>query len=210
MSRSGSNHPFQRASGTLSSGAAWGKPTPRGLLNDFTRGLGQQMFFWGRDVVAERNLLLCHGFEKRRSSGLQGTSCYRKRWNGGWIELHGACAGWYPIAEGTTGFLYIRADQHCYVHAERTPVIPGRYDYSRLDSRDVDRLLPAARCFATWLIEYESWIGDHLAPTHRANCFRMLSRLPSARPWLAPSSAKRWFAAFAVGDSSLTRSRLWK
>lgn len=184
--------------------------TPRGLLNDFTRGLGQQMFFWGRDVLEDGNLLLCHGFEKARSRGLQGTSCYRKHWNDGRLELHGACAGWYPLSRSESGFLFIRADRRCYVHGEPEPVIPGRYDYSRLDSQDLDRVMPAARTFAAWLLEYESWIATRGRPAHRTDCFRLFSRLPASRPWLRPSAAMRWFAAFAEDDPSLTRSRCWQ
>ena len=64
----------------------------RGLLNDFTRALGQQMFYWGRDVLTGRNLLLEAGFEKRVSMGLQGTSCYRLPWGGSGVLVppHGS------------------------------------------------------------------------------------------------------------------------
>jgi hypothetical protein len=101
----------------------------RGHLNDLTTGLGQQMFFWGRDVLTRGNLLLKHGFEKRRSKGLQGTSCYSKPWEDGVIELHGACAGWYPYESGQCGFLFIRNAKRCYIHHRSKPVIPGEYDF---------------------------------------------------------------------------------
>lgn len=65
------------------------------------------MYFWGRDVLHEGHLLLRYGFEKRPSTGLQGTSCYSKAWQKGMIELHGACAGWYPDSTGQEGFLFI-------------------------------------------------------------------------------------------------------
>ncbi|HYF36735.1 MAG TPA: hypothetical protein VD994_15680 [Prosthecobacter sp.] len=51
----------------------------RVLLGDFTKALRQQMFFWGRDVMAQGKLLLQYGFQKFASPGLQGTSCYRLR-----------------------------------------------------------------------------------------------------------------------------------
>ena len=36
-----------------------------GLLNDFSKGLGQHLFYWGHDVVHPRGNLLCEfGFEK--------------------------------------------------------------------------------------------------------------------------------------------------
>jgi len=56
----------------------------RALLRDYTDLLGQQMYFWGRDVIHPRVNLLCeNGFEKRKSEGLEGTSCYRKQLSGG-------------------------------------------------------------------------------------------------------------------------------
>ena len=68
----------------------------RVLLGDLKAALLQQMFFWGRDVMAGGNLLTAHGFMKLPSLGLKGTSCYRLDYHDGVIELHGACAGWYP------------------------------------------------------------------------------------------------------------------
>ena len=65
---------------------------------------GSPVFFWGRDVVhPDGNLLVRQGFSKSPSAGLQGTSCYGLDWQGGRIELHGACAGWYP-RDGGEGF----------------------------------------------------------------------------------------------------------
>lgn len=184
--------------------------TSRGLLNDFTRGLAQQMFFWGRDVVSSGNLLLGYGFERRPSAGLQGTSCYRKSWCDGCIELHGACAGWYPSKDEADGLLFIRTDRRCYAHEQREPVIPGRYEYSCLHTRDVERVLAAARAFASWLVEYESWIFTRDSASHRGACFRMYSRLPTVRPWLPPDAARRWFASFACNDPALRRSRSYR
>jgi len=83
----------------------------RALLRDFTALLGQQMFFWGRDVLYPQGNLLCeNGFEKRESKGLKGTSCYRKYLDGcNFIELHGACAGHYVGSEDAgANFIYIR------------------------------------------------------------------------------------------------------
>lgn len=132
----------------------------RGLLNDFTRALGQQMFYWGRDVLTGRNLLLEAGFEKRVSMGLQGTSCYRLPWRGGFIELHGACAGWYAPLDGreAPGFLFIRTDRRCYAHDETLAVVPGRYDYATLRSSSLAEVMEGARFFARWLTGYEQWV----------------------------------------------------
>ncbi|MGC6467726.1 MAG: hypothetical protein ACON5N_19260 [Akkermansiaceae bacterium] len=71
------------------------------VLRDLANGLQQQMFFWGQDVVRpERNLLVEQGFSRSPSRGLKGTSCYRREWQGGHVELYGSCAGWYGEERG--------------------------------------------------------------------------------------------------------------
>lgn len=181
----------------------------RGHLNDFTQALGQQMFFWGRDVLYGSNLLLKYGFEKLPSAGLQGTSCYRKPWLKGFIELHGACAGFYDSSLSCPGFLFIRSDKRCYTHHLQSPVVPGRYDYECLKSGDVKELLEAGRKFAAWLVDYEQWVIHFCCDQHRQECFRMFNRLPTSRPWLSPDLALQWLCLFAEGSPTLERARVW-
>lgn len=180
----------------------------RGILNDFTHALGQQMFFWGRDVLYERNLLLDYGFEKHRSAGLQGTSCYRAPWKEGFVELHGACAGWYGATPFSPGFLFIRSDKRCYAHRLSSPVVPGRYDHASLSSGNVKEVLEAGRTFAGWLVHYEEWILSFCCEKHRQECFRMFSRLPTSRPWLPPEKALPWLSLFAQNSPHIRRARL--
>lgn len=183
----------------------------RGHMNDFTQALGQQMFFWGRDVLYAGNLLLKYGFEKHPSPGLQGTSCYRKGWGQGYIELHGACAGWYAESDTSQcpGFLYIRSDKRCYTHRQREPVVPGRYDYAHLQSGHVGELLEAGRHFASWLVDYENWVLRFCCEQHRQACFRMFSQLPTSKPWRAPEKALQWLSLFAEASPGLKRARKW-
>jgi hypothetical protein len=185
-------------------------PYTRGHLNDFTAALGQQMFFWGRDVVTEGNLLLEAGFEKRPSLGLQGTSCYRLGWGGGWVELHGACAGWFPAGESGAGFLFIRADRRCYSHRLGEAVVPGRYDYAALESSDWRQVLRDAQRFAGWLCEYEGWILRRKGLLYRRGCWEMYAKLTASRPWLEVELAQQWLRRFASGDRKLERSRMLK
>lgn len=190
-------HFVKNASGTSS----------RGLVNDLTWALGQQMFYWGRDVLAAGNLLLQAGFCKRPSPGLQGTSCYACAWRGGLIELHGSCAGWYPADESQTGFLFIRSDRRCYAHHRTQPVVPGRYDYKGLVSGQADMLLPASRLFVEWLVDYERQIPSMAGTAHREACHALFARLSTSRPWLRPEPGLRWLARYADGDPSLPRCR---
>ena len=43
-----------------------------GLLNDFTKALGQQLYFWGCDVRHPQGNLLCEfGLERRKEQGVK-------------------------------------------------------------------------------------------------------------------------------------------
>lgn len=187
-------------------------PLTRGHLNDLTAALGQQMFFWGRDVLArEGNLLVKFGFSRTESPGLKGTSCYRKAWREGYIELHGACAGWYPTdPTSAPGFLFIRTDRRCYAHHETAAVIPGRYDHEKLSSGNLQTLSQSARVFAAWLADYERWVLSVMGYEYREQCFEMYSKLPRSSVWLRPSWALRWLQLCAEGDTSLPRARQWR
>lgn len=133
----------------------------RALPRDYTDLLGQQMFFWGRDVIHPRGNLLCeNGFEKRKSEGLEGTSCYRKHLEeGGFIELHGACAGFYdPENSAKTGFLYIRNRSRCFLFSADEPPAPGFYSPDTLGYGPALDLYNASLRFLDWWLEYENWI----------------------------------------------------
>lgn len=180
----------------------------RGHMHDLTRALGQQMFFWGRDVLTNGNLLLDFGFQKLPSPGLQGTSCYRFPWKNGVIELHGACAGWYPAApDCEPGFLFIRSRATCFTHRLQAPVVPGDYPQSSLKSSPLTDLIEASRTFTAWLCDYEDWIRSEAGPMHRQACHQMFQKLPASRPWLPPALAHQWLRQFANASPGLVRAR---
>lgn len=182
----------------------------RGLLNDFTWGLGQQMFYWGRDVMTDGNLLMAAGFEKRVSTGLQGTSCYRLKWCGGFVELHGACAGWYPPGGGgeAPGFLFVRTDRRCYAHELEEAVVPGKYEYGVLRSgvAALAEVMAGARFFARWLTGYEGWVRRRMGVGYREECQRMFAKLETSREWLEPRAGWEWMRAFGEGEVGLGRA----
>ena len=71
------------------------------VLRDAAAGLYAQMYYWGQDVQhAEGNLLVRYGMTRVPKETPKGTSRYRQYWGGGWIELHGFCAGWYGPERG--------------------------------------------------------------------------------------------------------------
>lgn len=178
-----------------------------GLLNDVHRGLGQQMYFWGMDVMSAGNLLKAYGFERRPSPGHTGTSCYRLPWGGGLIELHGHCAGWYPSApEQAPGYLFVRNHRSGYAHQQCQPVVPGTWR-THQTKRHTDELLQASCHFVRWLVEYEAWVLDHAGADYRNRCHRQFLELPKSRPWLPPGLALRWWQCLAANDRALTRAR---
>lgn len=180
----------------------------RGHLNDLNRALAQQMFFWGRDVATRDNLLLKFGFEKLPAIHLPGSSCYRLPWNQGLIELHGACAGWYPeaIDSKIPGFLYIRQHGQSYFHRETEPVVPGRFASARLRSAPLNEHLTASRNFTFWLADYEQWVLSREGRAYRSTCRQLLSNLPAGKPWLPAGQALSWLSRFSMDDPSLPRS----
>ena len=112
------------------------------------------MFFWGQDVQRPTgNFLKEQGFERGPSKGAKGTSCYRLPWQGGHVELYGACVGWYG-AEG--GFTFIRPRRRCFIweSGEETPV-PGAWQVGLLKPASGRELYEASVPFLDWLLAYE-------------------------------------------------------
>lgn len=179
----------------------------RVLLSDFNKALRQQMFFWGRDVMTQNNLLLKFGFQKRASAGLKGTSCYWMPNKQGIIELHGACAGWYPDeASSQSGFLFIRTTGRCYSHHLHTPVIPGHHPFEWL-SNNTPEVMQSAQAFAAWLANYEAWIQHKAGADYRNECRHMLGQLPKGSPWLPPKLAGEWLRRFALHGPHTPRAK---
>jgi hypothetical protein len=175
------------------------------LLRDLTVGLRQQMYYWGRDVVhSDGNQLVHEGFTKRRSPGLQGTSCYSLDWQGGVIELHGACAGWYREGEG---FVYVRRLNRCDGWQDGEPMVPG--DSVRLARKSVPAGELAERMgpFIEWWIQYERAIEQRLGADYRLKCYREHARLPRSRTWLSPEAGIRWIEAFLNEPAGLDRAK---
>ena len=177
-----------------------------GLVRDLTAGLKQQMFFWGKDVVYPLgNLLLRQGFEKRPSTGLQGTSCYCLPWRGGWIELHGACAGWY--SDGGDGFVFIRPLGKCHLWRARGAPVPGEWKPGLAGTTDPILLREGGLPFFEWWLASEKWISREGGKNYRDASYRHFKRLPQSRPWLPPSAAAEWLSGFIHDPDTLERAK---
>ena len=175
----------------------------RALLSDCTACLLQNMFFWGRDVIYEEGNLLCeYGFERSPSLGLQGTSCYRRAMLGGYIELHGACAGWYPC-DSQDGFVFIRPRNRVYRYQATNAPVPGSWIDSDLVRGDPEQIHGAARPFLRWWLEYEEWIVGRTDCNYRNECYRAYRSLPATLRHLQPEKIQQWLKKY-LEDPSMT------
>ncbi|MFM7376157.1 MAG: hypothetical protein ACKO39_13555 [Chthoniobacterales bacterium] len=180
----------------------------RGLIRDLTDGLAQQMYLWGRDVRhPDGNALVRAGLQRiaRIDNDGEGTSLYRIERDGGWIELHGFCAGWRPHDSNKDGMLYIRRCQRIFIASGQ--MTPGRYDMSRLRSGSVEELGAVCNPFLRWWVEYEQWAAQELGAAWRTECWRDYLKLRRARPWLTPVQAVDWLLAFLGNPSTQKRPR---
>lgn len=180
----------------------------RGLIRDLTDGLAQQMYLWGRDVRhPDGNALVRAGLQRiaRIDNDGEGTSLYRIERDGGWIELHGFCAGWRPHNAAMDGMLYIRRCHRIFIASGQ--MIPGRYDMTRLRGGSTDEILLASESFLRWWVEYEKWADETLGRAWRIDCWRDYMKLRHARPWLTPVQAVDWLLDFLENPSTQKRPR---
>lgn len=164
------------------------------------------MFFWGQDVLRPTgNFLTEQGFTRSPSQGLKGTSCYRLAWQGGDIELYGACAGWYSQSGG---FTFIRPRRRCYLwnSSEETPT-PGAWQKGNLKSATKSELYTAALPFLDWLITYEQAVLARFGGSYRKENFRKYRKVPKAKQWVEPASALQWFQCLRDSPNELQRPK---
>ena len=179
--------------------------TPFGaLMRDLAAGFRQQMYCWGRDVLhPDGNLLITHGFSKRPSEGLQGTSCYSRLWQGGQLELHGSHAGWIGKHGG---FLFIRPLGRCVRWLDDAHPVPGDWHAGQFETHVDGEMHGLAMPFLDWWLEYESTIEMNHGKSYREACHRQYKKLPKTRAWLAPDNAQRWINGLRYTPEKLVRA----
>lgn len=180
-----------------------------GLIRDFTNALGQQLYFWGRDVIHPDGNLLCeYGLDRRKSEGLDKTSCYRMSHGGDLIELHGVCVGLY--SSKYPSLLFTRFPRRCYIYDDHRPPPPGFYSRGLMRCGPADQLEQACQRFLEWWLGYEAWIAERTDKNYRDRCYRAFGKLPKSKPWLPPSLALKWLQAYRDTPENHTRARTWK
>lgn len=171
------------------------EPTSIGLLNELSKALKQQLFFWGCDVVHSRgNLLSAFGLERCKYPNIKGSSCYRTIYKDDIIELHSLCVGRY--SEHRPSFFYTREYRLCCVYEDSKPPLPGHYDETLINKKSFDKIQKASRSFTEWWVEYEHWIETVTEPEYRIQCHRSYLKLPNSKKWLKPCEALSWLQQF--------------
>lgn len=176
-------------------------------FRDLADGIQQQMFFWGQDVLHPKgNFFTLQGFHRSPSTGLKGTSCYRKEWREGHIELYGSCAGWY--GEGG-GFTFIRPQRRCVLwRSDQTTPVPGQWQTKFFETRSGRRELHQASLpFLDWLIDHEQAALANFGHSYRETNYRTFKKSARGKAWLQPADAVRWFQCFRDNPILLERPR---
>ncbi|MCT4641240.1 MAG: hypothetical protein N4A33_03015 [Bacteriovoracaceae bacterium] len=182
---------------------------PSGLINDFKNALGQQLYYWGRDVAYPKHNLLCEfGLKKYESNGKGSKTCYKMKFNNDIIELHQLCIGLYCADK--TSFIFTRQYRRCWNYNDSKPPLPGYYNKKLISTTPIDQLEISCRKFAQWLFEYEIWISKNTPPSYREDCFKSYKRIPKSKLWLPPSIALEWLKIFKDSPRTLERSKEWK
>ncbi|MFT7443482.1 MAG: hypothetical protein ACI9AF_000377 [Granulosicoccus sp.] len=165
------------------------------------------MFFLGQDVShPSGNFLVEQGFERCRSLGAKGTSRYRLPWQGGHIELYGACAGWYGDKRG---FTFIRPRRRCaiWLSGEETP-IPGAWRLDLIEKgTSRSELYFATFPFLDWLISYERIVQERFGLCNREQNYSKYLKVPKAKAWIEPATALHWFECFRERPDELVRPK---
>ena len=187
-----------------------GRARQRLALRDAARAAYCQMYYWGRDVVHPHgNLLVRHGFEKIQRTSKEGTSRYRMEWEGGILELHGFCAGWYA-AEGP-GICFDRSHDTWRQWNHPLPPEPARMQAGHYrtenQSENLPLLLDRSAHFVHWLVQYERWAMEREGTSFRREQHRDFMKLPARRWWLPPGLAINWMSAYAADPNSVPRPK---
>lgn len=178
----------------------------RSLVRDVCRCLSQQMVFWGMDArVPSGSLLLASGLKRigRAEVGGEGSSRYRTEWHGGMIELHSFCAGWYP--DDGEGVLFIRNRERLHFGPRGRSITPG--DYGLVIGAAPDEILPMAKPFVDWVLNYERKVREVTAPDYRALGWKQVVARMGVRPWLAPDDAIHWMEQFVADPGTAPRAK---
>lgn len=181
----------------------------RMLLRDAARGLYCQMYYWGLDVRHPGgSLLVARGLTRIPKTTARGTSRYRMPWQGGQIELHGFCAGWYG-PEG--GILFHRTHDTWLPWTDSEPPDPCSLNQPRVRQSSPAitpvSMLERAAVLIRWIHEYEIWARTRWTLGERRRHHQAYLKLTPRRWWLPQDTALEWFRQFAADPHKALRPK---
>lgn len=163
----------------------------RSLLGDLAKAMEMQMRFWGMDARGmEGSVLVAAGLERlaREVSAGEGSSRYRQEWEGGWIEIHSYCAGFYHPTR--PGILFSRSQRRVFCSKVGAVILPELHREHNAGNPP-DEVLKTLPPFLRWIMHYEARVTCIARPDYRQECWRKLGGLrfgprPEAlRDWLS-------------------------
>lgn len=131
----------------------------------------------------------------------EGSSRYREQWQGGFIELHSYCVGYYH--KSLPGILFSRAEGRVYAAEPGEVPVPGLHRNHFLAVAP-DSIFPALPPFLSWLLDYERRVGIHTPAGYRENCWRSLG---GHRFALRPTDMHLWLASLLRDPRTTPRLR---
>lgn len=179
-----------------------GNSRTRSLIRDLSRVLGTQMRYWGMDARGGADsLLVSAGLERlaRAVSIGEGSSRYRQPWEGGWIEIHSFCAGFYHPTN--PGVLFSRAERRIFcstVGDIAEPLLHREHDAAA----PPDRILVSLPPFLRWLLDYESRVDAVAGTGYRMRCWKSLG---SHRLGPPPVEMRDWIRSFLLQPAKTGR-----
>lgn len=182
----------------------------RSLLRDVTEGMKQQMYFWGCDAGhVGGNLLVKLGMERcvRASAHGEGSSRYVEMWEGGVVELHSFCAGWYPRKREETGVVFIRSRERIFGCTAGGALTPGQYAEERLLALGADELLECMPPLLRWVLAHEVRLIGALGEDYREGCWKEWQERVAQRDWLRPNQGRAWYRHFLEHRNEAVRPR---
>ena len=176
----------------------------RSLIGDLAKALDLYMRYWGMDARGgERSVLVAAGMQRieREISTGEGSSRYRQAWEGGWIELHSFCAGFYHVSK--KGIIFSRAERRIFSASQGGVAIPEVHRQHNAGSPP-DVVLQALPPFIRWILDYEARVASTCQANYRSQCWR---KLGASRFGPHPKKVIEWLETFLHKPEQLDRWR---
>jgi len=174
----------------------------RSLLGDLAKVLDIQMRYWGMDAQGgEKSIMVSTGMLRlaRDVSHGEGSSRYRQPWEGGWIEIHSFCAGFYHFQK--RGIVFSRAARRIFC-----PVVGGvadpRHHRASNAGSPPDEVLRSLPPFLSWILDYERRVAGLVHHDYRLRCWK---KLGSSRFGPHPNELHEWISNFLLDPTKTPR-----